>query len=309
VRTQLRRYEKDVPKPSPEQIDALVKRVIETYDTNKDNQLSFDEFQKAYNALVDGLNELSREKKAEMISQTNFRTMLKRVQTCEKIDVEIENRFAATDGQPWVSRSSEILEAAKLALQAGRTPLFLDEPPGNIDWATCAYERKHRSTVIDVADMLRQQAETAKMTNKQVCSVIREGVLDAMSEGQPLVLRLGHTAPDFMLSLNLNGLLCPALFDPMTFKAGPVSTLLDEMELRSRLSGGEVSEGYCVVVTSCFNMNSYAQYLRNKLPLKDVQPIQVVQTSEKCALVLKSGLDIEDVDDALDEMDRLADLL
>eukprot|EP00965_Chrysotila_dentata_P200444 6179982-Pleurochrysis_carterae.AAC.4 len=41
-----------------------------------------------------------------------------------------------------------------------------------------------------------------------------------MSEGQPLVLRLGHTAPDFMLSLNLNGLLCPALFDPMTFKAG-----------------------------------------------------------------------------------------
>uniref|UniRef100_A0A7S4B813 Uncharacterized protein n=1 Tax=Chrysotila carterae TaxID=13221 RepID=A0A7S4B813_CHRCT len=79
--------------------------------------------------------------------------------------------------------------------------------------------------------------------------------------------------------------------------------------LSDHLVQGEVSEGYCVVVTSCFNMNSYAQYLRNKLPLKDVQPIQVVQTSEKCALVLKSGLDIEDVDDALDEMDRLADLL
>ena len=117
--------------------------------------------------------------------------------------------------------------------------------------------------------------------------------------------------------------------------------------------GEGICEGFSVVISSCFTMENYSEYLRAKLPLQYMQPIQVrsswgralrirsrycryttalacegrvptaercipvritacfqvVETTERVALVMQSGLPVDELDDKLSEMDALADLL
>ena len=46
-----------------------------------------------------------------------------------------------------------------------------------------------------------------------------------------------------------------------------------------------MAEGYSLVITSCFNMNDYHDYLRSKLPLQYMQPVQVMPTLAEVAEV------------------------
>ena len=59
-------------------------------------------------------------------------------------------------------------------------------------------------------------------------------------------------------------------------------------------------------------MHTYRSNLRDKLPLDKLQPVQVCSSLSQVAAVLRDprkGVPEEDVESAMDMMDRLADML
>lgn len=76
-----------------------------------------------------------------------------------------------------------------------------------------------------------------------------------------------------------------------------------------RSSAASSQEGYQLCFLSAFDMNNWKRYLRGKLPMGELQPIQVCETLMQVAQVMKEGLPKDTMDEDLDKMDRLADML
>ena len=223
------------------------------------------------------------------------------------------------DGHLWVVSEHQMPEAERRAKQAGKFALFFDAPPGDLDLPTVRYAAKMggRCKVLDVQGLVLsigkevcdQDGGHRKVTDDDVCAQLRDAVLECMEAGTQLVLRLGRTAPDFMGSWNRKDLPLDFLL-PENAAAGPLQPVLHKMvQPPAKPSNFTVVEGYRLVVTSCFDMDSYHGYLRSKLPLQHMQPIQVMTNLSEVAEVLEYGLPKSDDDDAFAEMDRLADML
>jgi hypothetical protein len=142
-----------------------------------------------------------------------------------------------------------------------------------------------------------------------VCAQLRDEVLECMRSGTQLLLRLGHTAPDFMGSWNRPDLPIDFL-TPEGKQPGPLPPFLHRMvQPPQKAQDVQIDAAYDLVVTSCFNMDDYHSFLRSKIPLQYMQPIQVMPTLAEVAEVLRDGLPKSEDDDVFAEMDRLANLL
>lgn len=64
-----------------------------------------------------------------------------------------------------------------------------------------------------------------------------------------------------------------------------------------------------LVITSQFHMDNFRQFLRSKLPLHWMQPVQYCDTLLDVCKVLENGLPADNSDDVFDEMERLANAL
>jgi len=290
-------YPEGIPKPEASEVSKVVHKIIATYDTNNDKQLNFDEFSQAYNSMIEMVNQLAKKEREKIMEKSNFRSLLKRLDTKEKILDEIVHRY---DQEAWVITMNEIREAAERAYGKGKVPLFLDDPPGDMDFATSRYRSDG-----NCQDQIRKLAENETSTS-EICGLVKEAVETSLRDGQPCVLRLGHCAPDFMFQLNMEGKCTPAFFDPATQSPGNIDP---DLQKEMRLQVNRVDEDYRLVITSCFTMNTYKDFFRSKLPLQHMQPIQVVRDHERVAMVLKGGLPIDEIDDQLEMMSALADQL
>ena len=90
---------------------------------------------------------------------------------------------------------------------------------------------------------------------------------------------------------------------------GPLS---DECRAILRPKDGtnvRIRDGFHLVFSSCFEMNTWKNFLRGKLPLGEVQPVQMSRSIQQLAEVMRDGIPADGTDDALSEMDRLADML
>jgi len=167
-----------------------------------------------------------------------------------------------------------------------------------------------QAAVVNVQELAIDSAkkERNSTTAEQACSAIRDAAIECMECGKPLILRLGHTTPDFMLLWHLPDIL-PLEFFELSHKIQPGSRLPKELEHMHPDMPVTVEEKYLLAVTSCLDMNSYHSLLSSKLPLANFQPIQVVEDYQAVLDVLQNGLDTQNLDDALSELDRLADML
>ena len=233
----------------------------------------------------------------------------KRRLTCQHTCQAVKHQF---DGHLWVVSEHQMPEAERRTKQAGKFALFFDAPPGDLDLSTVQYAAKMggRCKVLDVRGLVLSIGHS-KVNDDEVCAQLRDAVLECMQAGTQLVLRLGRTAPDFMGSWNRKDLPLDFLL-PENAAAGPLQPVLHKMvQPPAKPSNFTVVEGYRLVVTSCFDMDSYHGYLRSKLPLQHMQPIQVMKNLSEVAEVLEYGLPAKstDDDDAFAEMDRLAEML
>merc|ERR1712110_130184 len=97
--------------------------------------------------------------------------------------------------------------------------------------------------------------------------------------------------------------LMPELMEP--------GALCTELQPMARSAGKadkvSITSGFFIAVTSCMHMDNYKAVLRAKLPLHEMQPIQVLPGWVEVVETLLFGLRVLNLDDELDEMDRLAD--
>jgi len=291
------------PAGAAAEIDALVGKVIKEFDTENDSELSFEEFAACYNTLMDGINAMHASWRDAVIEQTGFRQMLKRWDSRDELFASIEGRFS---GPVWVVCMHEVQEVARRAATNSKIPLFLDEPPGELDVASTIL-KDSGAMVVEIQELAMRYAESTKSA-KEVCEEIRDAVLDCMREGRRLVLRHGHSTPDWMLNWNLKGVLPITFIDPACAEPGDMAADLQEI-LPPNDCDFKVAEGYQLIVSSCFTMNTYKTYFRAKLPLQNLQPVQVMGSYEKVAAVLKDGLEIDEMDEKLDMISQLADAL
>merc|ERR1712070_434790 len=100
--------------------------------------------------------------------------------------------------------------------------LLLNHPDHELDQVTQVFKKMATPTLLDV-QQLALAAASGEMTDKDACGKIRDAVLEAMEHGSMLVLRLGHSAPDFMLGWNMKNVLPLEFLEPISAKPGPIA--------------------------------------------------------------------------------------
>jgi len=303
--------------PPIDQLDKLIDETFGRYDVDKSGTLSLPEFEECYNALIDGIGELHRARRSQLIAESGFAQTLRssRASGCtseadeEDLKEQAKARF---DGAVWVVPELELAVAVRRAIEQKKMPLLLAEPPGCVDMPSELLNKGKgglSTKVFNVQELVGRQAE-ANMTDEAVCAEIRDAALECMDDGKLLVLRLGHSVPDFMFTWNKREVLPIDFLDPEHMVPGNLAPELRPMA-QSSGKGDKISitDGYYVTVTSCMHMDNFKDMLRAKLPLHYMQPIQVLPGWIEVVEALLFGLRVLNLDDELDEMDRLADLL
>ena len=110
-----------------------------------------------------------------------------------------------------------------------------------------------------------------------------------------------------MLELNVKGVLPLDALTAEQMKPGPLSPAC--VALAGKRSISRIRDGFHLVFSSCFTMDDWKSYLRGKLPLGEMQPVQMCRSVPQVWEVMSKGLPKDGTDDALSEMDRLADML
>ena len=137
--------------------------------------------------------------------------------------------------------------------------------------------------------------------------MLRMEIVDAWKDGKTLVFRMGHSTPDFMLGLNSIGM----AFNGASMRPGPATEDAKKLlKKKDRPDTFTIHDNFQFVFTSCFNMDDWKGYLRGKIPMGELQPVQMCASLEQVAEVMQNGLPKgANLDDDLSEMDRLADML
>merc|ERR1712216_337512 len=155
--------------------------------------------------------------------------------------------------------------------------------------------------IIQMQELVMEFAKQ-QLSAEEVATKVREALIEAMGDGRKLVIRMGQSTPDWMLSFNIRDVL-PVEFLRYHPPGALDAEVADEF---GKCSGVQVLEGFSIVLTSCFSMDSYKQYFKAKLPFAHLQPIQVMTSLEEVSAVLADGLPKDEMDDQLAELDRLA---
>ena len=184
-----------------------------------------------------------------------------------------------------------------------------------------------------------------ELTDAQAVDAIRQEMVDCWADGKVLAMRLNASTPDFMLQWNVKGVLPCYSLTAACHKPGPLEPDAQPL-LRSDDGSPErftIREGYHLVMmcalpadskatqqpspwpppldapllltcscpchSSAFTANNWKRFLRGKIPMGEVQPVQMCSSLRQVMQVMKHGLPDDTTDADLDALDRLADML
>lgn len=302
-----------LPPPPDEQLLEIVDNVFSAY-AGSDSLLDFDEFGTAFNTMIDQLNELHAAMRKAAMDGSIFAGMKDGKWDADEAELEELERMTASrfERQPWICRLDEIIAVAgsvvDRARAAGKIALLLKHPEQEMDDVTQKLSTKGVQ-ILDMQAMCMDMCDGSK-SDKEAAEEVRSAIVDAMRDGKVLVLRLGNSAPDFMMQLNMKSLPLDAL-RATVMQPGPLHK--DAHGLLTKADGPperyRVHEGFHLVFTSCFHSNNWKQFLRGKLPFGELQPVQMCRSIQQVAVVMKDGLPADNSMDALSAMDALADML
>ena len=168
------------------------------------------------------------------------------------------------------------------------------------------------ATVLDLQDMMIKVGRK-EMKMSDVGRAVCEAMVNAWHDGITLVLRLANATPDFMLELNVKDVLPTEIWTAANLTPGCKLTDAHKGMIKTAKLDPKkfrMADGFHICFTSCFSMNDWKEFMRGKMPMGAVQPVQVCRSHQQVADVMRLGVEVEaNLDDALSEMDRLADML
>lgn len=329
--------------PPPEaELAELARTIIREHATDKDKFLSFAEFSSAWGIIVaPKLKALRLASDEEMNCTPAFAVTAPGVSHQEdeddlddddldKLERAIRRRY---EGHVWVcheadlaleTRQQSTLErepqgayghAIGRATRAGKHALFLRHPDQIMDNITQYYSRQSAVRVLDLQDLIVEQ----KAHGAEAAATVRNFVAECWRDGCVCALRLGATAPEFMspAGWNLKGILPLDFLDPANKTAGELPMDLQCMAQSyandtQRPPMTRIKEGFEIIFISNYHMHNYATYLRGRVPLQWIQPVQVCRSRAQVAAVLrdpKTAVPDDGLEEATAKMDALADLL
>jgi len=311
---------KGYPPPSDERLSELADELIKQFDADQTGAFEFDEFCEAYNVLLDKLKDLHEEIRTAVLSKANLHGMVQTGTFIESEEAELAELEELTKDRfnrnPWVCRKDELTgereggNVLERARRAGKLPILLKHPDQEFDDISQHLASKG-AMIHDMQGEIMAIGKKEK-TEQAVVDDLTAAICEAMDLGKMLVIRLANSAPDLMFDWHYNyGL-------PNTFWTAenmtPGCTLTDDhLKLLKKhkydTSRFAMFEGFHLVFASCFSTDDWKQFLRCKLPLGEMQPVQVCHSIQQVADVIRFGLLANETDTALSEMDRLADML
>ena len=164
--------------------------------------------------------------------------------------------------------------------------------------------------MLDVQQLVMDVAERT-LGEDEAIETVRKSIVGAWGDGKILALRLNASAPELMLGWSKPTVLPSSSWKEACHRPGQVHNDAAAM-LRPKdgpIETFKIQPGYHLCFVSAFDMNNWKRYLRGKLPLGELQPVQVCGTLMQVAKVMKEGLPKDTMDDDLDQLDRLADML
>jgi len=314
------------PEPSDEALGEIADKIFKQYDDDKSKTLDFDEFQSAYNDMIDQLNELYATIRQTVINNegAGLRGMIADASFVDDEAAELAELEKATacryDGKEWVVRREEVLgdreggNTIERARKAKKIPILFKHPEQELDDVTQLFS--HRGLpIVDI----QASALEGEPPEKQA-EMMREAIVEAWGDGKVLVLRLGVACVDLMtpdvmtytFKKDTKGKLVLEVFTDENMS--PTESLNEYQKALLTKKDGDpakfrIREGFQLVITSGFNKDNWKTYLRGKLPLGELQPVQVCRSIMQVDSVLKHGLPKDDSEDAFAKMNALADKL
>ena len=307
--------------PSDETLEGLLSEMDfwRKFDKNKDLKLDYDEFGDAFNELVDRLNELYKQIRSAENGLSSARGMLQRQESdvgpdAEEIKEATKGRY---DGKVWYAPITELTgeheggSVLERARRAGKIALCLKHPDQDFDNISQHFSSLGgRASVLDVQQLCMDIADRV-CTDAQAVDTVRQSIVDAWADGKVLAMRLNAATPDFMMQWNVKGVLPCYSLTAACHRPGKLEP--DALPLLRQADGSPerftISEGYHLVMISAFTANNWKSFLRGKIPMGEVQPVQMCSSLAQVMHVMKHGLPDDTTDDDLAALDRLADML
>lgn len=199
------------------------------------------------------------------------------------------------------------------ARKAKKIAVCLNHPDQDMDMVT-QYFSSRGCTIFDGQELGMAIADPKSgVDHKKAAEQIRAAVVEAMEDGNVLVVRLGHGVLDLLLDLNLPGILEAEAFTATSLAPGKptkeAAKLLLNAKPKKEPERFVIRDDFHLVFTSQFHQDNWKQYMRGKLPLGEVQPVQMCASLGQVVDVMHNGVQTEDMDKAISAMDALADLL
>lgn len=320
------------PAPDDAAIDALVSELLAKFDEDKDSELWFGEFQKAYPVLLERVRALQSAASEALRDSPGFGSSDGADDDDDLEDADLAALEHATraryQGRVWIVRETELGgirpggNVIERAARRRKTPLLLKHPDQPADNITQFYNRQATAKIVDVQELLLEAGQQSKGT-ETVAAQLRDHIVQSWVDGSVCVLRLGQAAPSFNLEWNQRRLLPLELLDAEVVQPGPLIPELHGMVEASAKATGKalgppaafsIQPGFQLVLCSEFHLHSFPRFLNGKLPLGLLQPVQVCKSLVQVAAVLRDPAkavpdEQAKIDDALEKMDALADML
>lgn len=313
---------KGFPPPAEEKLIEIASEVLKSFDKDQSGSLDFDEFKEAYNAMIEKLGELHAEIRDLLLAGSNFSGLVSQgswTMDYEEAELEELERITATryDGPVWFARIEELMNKAadgntlERARKAGKLPICLKHPEQYLD-DVAQYFSSKGCKMLDLQEMGMQLA-AKEMESAEAAGLIRDALVEAWADGVVLVMRYGSAALDLMLELSIKDVLPCDIWTAANMSPGKLSA--DTKKILRKQDGDPerfaIREGFHLVLTSCFSMHNWKDYFRGRLPIGEVQPVQMCRSIQQVADVMRNPALIpkDTMSDDLDAMDRLADML
>lgn len=313
-----------LPAPEDGVLRKLADETIAQYDSDGDGLLQWEEFASAFNVMIERLGELHQALEAEALQRPGFSSVVSDAKLddddLEALEQAVRRRY---EGETWVVRVGELTAGAgdggmnvlHQARRCRKIPVLLKHPDQPFDNISQHYSNRSDVSMVDVQQLLLDTAQAgARLGPEGFATAVRDAIVAACQSGRICALRLGQAAPDFALTYNIRDVLPYDVFDAQLLAPGPLPeslhAMLDGVTTAGPPDGFQIAEGFQLVLISDFSMHTFRGHLRGKLPLGNLQPVQVCSGLSQVAAVLRRPREAcpeDDIDGALAKMDAIAD--
>ncbi|CEM01464.1 unnamed protein product [Vitrella brassicaformis CCMP3155] len=156
---------------------------------------------------------------------------------------------------------TELEEALEEAGKEGKTPLFLDTS-GNVD----TYLSYRQTTVVEAKKCLMDKLKGTAVSD--IREGLRSQLVNAMRYSHNLLIRMTNSAVDFLGTFCEETTFPVDVFDPNAILSNEVvERVIRDSDKKAEDGRVFVPRGLTVVITSTFEKEDYAEFLKDAIPL------------------------------------------